>query len=134
MASIDPSVYSYLYRAIRNKRWYKNREVLSVAFRLRANEVSLSLLKSVHCSIERCSAELNECYGELILETAKVTSLGLEVVDDEQETEPYDENHANIVGIPVEPQTDEDLKSAWDLASALASIARLHYDRYGRFG
>lgn len=136
MPDTDSSLHPYLYRAIRKHRWYDraNRQVLSVAFENRlSDEGKLSVLKSVNCARELCNAGLNECYGEFVLETDSVQELGLGVLDDELGTEDYSENHASIVGIPVHPETDEDIKRAEDLRSGLADLSRLHYDRHGRY-
>ena len=136
MPETDSAKHPHLYRAIRKHRWYDkvNRQVLSVAFEYRASDQgTLSVLKSVNRSREHCYAGLNECYGEFVLATDRVKALGLEVLDDEPDAENYSENHASIIGIPVHPENDEELKRAEDLRTHLASLSTLNYDRYGRY-
>ncbi|MDQ2855147.1 MAG: hypothetical protein M3R68_02370 [Acidobacteriota bacterium] len=61
------------------------------------------------------------------METARVRKLGLGVVDDEPDAPDLSENHAEIIRIPT---TSEDKKRAEDLATDLAAVSTLHYDRH----
>lgn len=139
MPATDPSRHPRLYRSIMKKRWYDKttRDVLPIAFKLKPkDEGKLSVLKSVNCSPgtrEQCYAGLNECYGEFVLETARVITLGLEVHDDEPNAVDYSENHASIVGIPENPTTKEDVEQVNDFYAKLAELSRLHYDRLDHF-
>lgn len=135
MPDTDASQYPYIYRAIAKKGWYDvtNQVVTTAAFVYRPNEQELSVVKTVDCTRERCDARLNTCFGEFILETERVRGLGLAVLDDAPEADDYWENHASIMGIPVNPETKEETQRAEDLRTFLARLARLHYDRYERF-
>jgi len=57
----------------------------------------------------------------------------LTVVDDELDSADFSENHAEITNIPINPVTNEEKKRVEDLASDLAEISSLHYDRYDKF-
>lgn len=139
MPETDASLHPRLYRAIRKHRWYdkENRQVLPIAFELReSDEGKLSVLKSVNCSPggrENCYAGLGTCYGEFVLPTEGVRSLDLAVHDDDLDDPRYSENHANIVGVPEPPYTDDTLKQAEDLQAQLAELSSLHYDREHRY-
>jgi hypothetical protein len=139
MPATDSSRHPEIYRAILKKRWYDvpGRQVLPVAFHLKEkDEGKLSVLKSVNClpgGAKECTARMNECYGEFVLETTRVLSLGLGVHDDDPSDPQFSENHASIIGIPENPATDDEVRRRNDLYSRLAEMARLHYDRDGRY-
>ena len=90
-------------------------------------------MKAVGCSEGVCLAGLDLCSGEFVLETNRVRDVGLEVVDDEPDAFDFSENHAEIILIPLNPTTFEEKQRVEDLASELAELSRLHYDRYNRF-
>src|SRR2546428_12877583 len=105
MPETEPAKYPNIFRAIAKKHWYDadSRTISGFAFKLRSGETGLSVLKTVGCSPERCLAGLNQCFGEFLLETNSVQALGLSVVDDDPEVPDFDENHAEIIGIPIQP-------------------------------
>ena len=129
MPETDSAQYPNLFRAILKKRWYdvRSRRISSEAFKLRSQDTGLSVLKAVGCSPEICLAGQRDCFGEFVLETARVRELGLEVVDDEPDGPDFSENHAEITRIPT---TSEEKKRAEDLATDLAALSTLHHDRY----
>jgi hypothetical protein len=131
MPETDSAQHPNLYRAITKKRWYDatSRKVSSAAFILRSRETGLSVLKAVGCSREICHAGLGECFGEFVLQTIRVRDLGLAVVDDEPDALDFSENHAEITELPINPVTDEERRRAEDLATDLANLSSLHYDR-----
>jgi hypothetical protein len=135
MAEMDPAQFPRIYRAITRKSWYDatSRRVSHAAFILRSRDAGLSVLKAVGCSRDNCLATLDPCFGEFSLETNRVRDLGLLVVDDEPDAPDFSENHAEITNIPINPVTLEERKRAEDLASDLAEISTLHYDRYDKY-
>jgi hypothetical protein len=111
-----------LYRAIRDKRWFK---VKSAAFRLRGpteqnpdGERDLSLiLSTTNCTASFCEAGLvRYCGGEFVLETedalATASINGWQVEKDAP-------NHASILGLPM---YNADRQAIEDAATALADI------------
>src|SRR5215216_6184719 len=116
MPDTDAARHPHIYRAIAKRGWYDvtNQEVTTAAFLYRPGEQELSVVKTVNCTRERCDARLSTCFGEFILETEQVRGLGLDVRDDDPNAEDYWENHASIVGIPVNPETEEDTQRAED--------------------
>ena len=135
MPETDSAQNPNIFRAILKPRWYdvSSRRVSGEAFKLRSTDTGLSVLKAVGCSLGRCLAGLDPCLGEFVLDTDQVRDLGLRVVDDEPDALDHSENHAEITNIPFNPVTLEEKKRVEDLASALAEISRLHYDRYDKF-
>jgi len=135
MPDTDSSLHPHIYRAISKRGWYDviGQAVTTAAFEYRSGEQEISVVKTVNCTTERCDGRLNTCFGEFILETDRVRELGLRVEDDDPDMQAYWENHASILGIPVNPDTEEEAQRAEDLRTFLARIARLHYDRRGRF-
>jgi hypothetical protein len=131
MPDTDPVENPNIYRAISKKRWYVAAEqrVLSAAFLLRAGERGISVLKRDGCSVDVCRADLGTCEGEFILETQRVLALGLTLWDDEPDDPQFNENHAEILGLPPY----ENPKEAEDAATPLAAMARLHYDRHNNY-
>ncbi len=131
MPETDSAQYPNIFRAISKKRWYdgSSRRVSNEAYKLRPADTGLSFLKIVGCAQENCLARLNPCFGEFIIQTNRVIDLGLEVVDDDPEAPDFSENHAEIIGIPVNPMTLEEKKRVEDFASELAALSFLHYDR-----
>ena len=134
MPETDSAQYPRIYRAIAKKRWYdaSSRKVSSAAFVLRSGEAGLSVLKTVGCSREICLAGLR-CYREFVLETDRVRDLGLEVVDDEPNAPDFSQNHAEINQIPINPTTLEEIRRAEDLATDIADLSTVHYDRYDTY-
>lgn len=135
MPSTDAARYPQLYRAIKKKRVYDliTQTVLSGAFALNLDrETGVSLLKEVGCSVDECHGRFNTCFGEFVISLADIRALGLEVMDDELDAQPFDANHAEIIGIPL-GEDEADTLARENLYSALADLATLHYDRYGRF-
>src|SRR2546430_16472059 len=132
MSQTDPAKHTNIFRAIAKKRWYdaNSGTISSFAFKVRSRETGLSVLKAVGCSRADCLAGLNHCFGEFLLETNRVRALGLRVVDDEPEDPGFHENNAEIIGIPIEPATVEEKLRVEDLASDLAELSSLYYDRY----
>ena len=124
-----------IYRAILKRSWcdVRSGRVSSEAFKLREMESGLSVLKAGGCSTDICLAKLNQCFGEFVLQTASVKNLGLRVVDDDPNAPDFSENHAEIIGIPTNPTTLEEMKQVEDFASNLAAISVLYYDRYGKY-
>jgi len=135
MPQTDPTKHAIIFRAIARKGWYDatSGTVSGFAFKLRSRELGLSVLKAAGCSRENCLAGLNQCFGEFHLEMNRVRDLGLEVVDDNPDAADFSENHAEIVGIPIDPVTVEDKQRAEDLASDLADFSSLYYDRFGSY-
>jgi hypothetical protein len=132
MSDTDPVENPNIYRAISKRRWYvpAERRVLSIAFIRRPTEEGVSLLKRVDgCSPDNCLSNLGKCFGEFILETERILALGLRLVDDELDNPEFSPNHAEIRGLP--PPENE--KAAEDAATPLARMARLHYDRHGKY-
>jgi len=93
-----------VFRAIGYKRWIKDGEVAPDAFFLRPArddkkvELTLSMLTEANCSKEICFAGLNNCFGEIEIKVKSIEELGLEIVDDSEETNiPY---HASILNLP----------------------------------
>jgi hypothetical protein len=131
MPETDSAQYPNIFRAILKKRWYdvSSRRVSNEAFKLRSTDTGLSVLKIVGCAREICLADLNPCFGEFIVQTDRVIDLGLEVVDDDPKAPDFSENHAEIIGIPINSTTLEEKKRAEDFASELAALSSLHYDR-----
>lgn len=132
MPETDPVENPNIYRAISKRRWYvpRERRVLSIAFIRRPTDEGVSVLKRVDgCSRDNCLSNLRECFGEFILGTERVLALGLRILDDEPDNPGFSPNHAEIHGLP--PPEDE--KAAEDAATPLAQMARLHYDRHGKF-
>lgn len=68
-----------------------------------------------------------------MLETNRVRDLGLGVVDDEPDAPDFSPNHAEINQIPINPTTDEEKRRAEDLATELADLSTLYYDRYDSY-
>ena len=108
-------------------------KVSHAAFVLRMGETGLSVLKAVRCSREVCDAGQRVCFGEFVLETIQVRELGVRVVDDDPDAADFSENHAEIVDLPFSPATDEERRLAEDLATDLANLSSLHYDRYDNY-
>jgi hypothetical protein len=73
MPDVSPLEYPLLYRAIRSKWWIAQR---SAGFRLRLNEIGLSVILSAKCTKYVCDAEQNTCFGEFVLETLAVIKVG----------------------------------------------------------
>lgn len=135
MPETDPAQYPRIYRAVTKKRWYdaSSRRVSSAAFVLRSRDTGLSVLKSVACSREICLAGQRDCYGEFVLETNRVRGLGLGVVDDEPDAPGFSSIHAEINQIPINPTSLEEKRRAEDLATDLADLSTLFYDRYDSY-
>jgi hypothetical protein len=135
MPETDSARHPNIFRAILKKRWYdvSSRRVSSEAFKLRPSDTGLSVLKAVGCSRDECLAQLDPCFGEFVLDTNQVRDLGMMVVDDEPDAPGFSENHAEITNIPFDPLTLEEKKRVEDLASVLAEISSLHYDRYEKY-
>lgn len=135
MPETDSTQYPRIYRAVTKRRWYDvtSRRVVSAAFRLRSRDTGISVLKTVGCSQEKCLAGQRDCYGEFVLETNRVRSLGLGVVDDEADAPEFSPNHAEIKQIPINPTTFEEIRRAEDLATDLADLSTLYYDRYDSY-
>jgi hypothetical protein len=135
MPETDSAQHPAIFRAITKKRWYDaiERRVSSAAFVLRAQETGLSVLKTVGCSREICLARQRDCFGEFVLETNRVRDLGLRVIDDEPDALDFSENHAEITQIPINPTTLEEKRRVEDLATDLAELSALHYDRYDSY-
>lgn len=135
MPETDSTQYPHIYRAVTKKRWYddSSRRVLWLAFRLRPREISLSVLKTIGCSLEACLAGQRDCFGEFVLETNRVRGLGLGVIDDEPDAPDFSPSHAEINQIPINPTTDEEIRRAEDLATDLADLSSLYYDRYDSY-
>ena len=114
MPDTDPVENPNIYRAISKKRWYvvSEQRVLSAAFLRREGERGISVLKRDGCSVEVCRAGLGMCEGEFILETHQVLALGLTLWDDEPDDPQFNENHAEILGLPPY----ENLREAEDAA------------------
>ncbi len=101
-----------------------------MAFIRRQGEEGLSVLKDVQgCSREVCLAPLETCFGEFVLDTDRVLALNFSVSEDEPDDPTYNENHSEIQGVPPR----DDVLEAEHAATSLAAIARLHFDRKGRF-
>lgn len=135
MPDTDSTQHPNVFRAISKKRWYDggSQRVSSEAFKLRASETGLSVLKSVGCSPQVCHAGLDDCSGEFVLTTTRVTDLGLRVMDDQPNAHDYNENHAEITGLPIAPETLEGKQRVEDLAHDLAELSSLHYDRFSKY-
>jgi hypothetical protein len=135
MPETDSAQYPNIFRAILKRRWYdvSSRRVSSEAFKLRSTDTALSVLKAVGCSRDNCLAHLDPCYGEFVLETNRVRGLGPGLVDDDPEAPDFSENHAEITQIPINPTTDEERLRAEDLATDLANLSTLHYDRHNSY-
>jgi hypothetical protein len=135
MPETDSAQHPNIFRAILKRRWYdvSSRRVSSEAFKLRATETGLSVLKVVGCLRENCIAQLDPCFGEFVLDTNQVRGFGMTVIDDEPDAPDFSENHAEITSIPLDPVTLEEKKRAEDLASVLAEISSLHFDRYDKY-
>jgi hypothetical protein len=131
MPDTDPVENPNIYRAISKKRWYVAAEqrVLSAAFMLRDGERGISVLKRDGCSVDVCRAGLGTCEGEFILETQQILALGLTIGNDEPDAPQFNENHAEILGLPPH----ENPREAEDAATLLAARARLHYDRHNNY-
>ncbi len=67
------------------------------------------------------------------MQTERVRELGLRVVDDEPAARDFSENHAEITQIPINPMTVEEKQRAEDLATELAGLSSLHFDRYDSY-
>lgn len=133
MPPTDATRYPQLYRAIKKWRWYdaSTNTVLSAAFVLNlSRETGVSLVKEVGCSPDVCRGGLNTCFGEFVLAGESIKELGLGVMDDELNCEEYNENHAEITGIPLGPEDDLARENFY---SKLADLASLHYDREARY-
>src|SRR5215207_7197543 len=124
MPDTDAAQHPHIYRAIAKRGFYDatSQVVTTTAFLYRADEQELSVVKTVNCTTERCDARLRTCFGEIILETKWVRGIGLRVLDDDPEAPDYWENHASIVGIPVNPETEEEAQWAEDLRTFLARM------------
>jgi hypothetical protein len=135
MPDTDSAQHPNIFRAVTKKRWYDatSRRVSSWAFKLRSRDTGLSVLKAVGCSREICLAAQRDCFGEFVLETARVRDLGLAVVDDEPDAPDFSENHAEITRIPINPTTFDEKQRAEDLATELANLSTLHYDRHNSY-
>ena|SRR6266853_7026321 len=135
MPDTDSAQHPNIFRAITKKRWYNasSRRVSPWAFRLRSQDAGLSVLKAVGCSREICLAAQRDCFGEVVLQTERVRELGLRVVDDEPAARDFSENHAEITQIPINPMTVEEKQRAEDLATELAALSSLHFDRYDSY-
>jgi hypothetical protein len=136
MPPTDATRYPQLYRAIKKKRFYDliTQTVLSGAFALNLDrETGVSLLKDVGCSADECHGGFNTCFGEFGVGLKDIRALGLEVMDDEPNAPTFDANHAEIIGIPL-GEDEADTLARENLYSALADLATLYFDRYGRLG
>jgi hypothetical protein len=135
MPETDSAHHPRIYRAITRKSWYdaNSRRVSHAAFVLRSRDTGLSVLKAVGCSRDNCVASLDTCFGEFVLDINQVRDLGLMVVDDEPDSPDFSENRAEIIEIPINPVTDEEKLRAEDLATDLANLSTLHYDRYDNY-
>jgi hypothetical protein len=135
MPETESTKHPNVFRAIAKKRWYDgvSQRVSSEAFKLRTSETGLSVLKSVGCSPQICRAGLGDCFGEFVITTSRVADLGLRVTDDQPNSRDYDENHAEITGLPIAPETLEEKQRVEDLAHDLAELSSLHYDRFGKY-
>jgi hypothetical protein len=135
MPDTDAIQHPNVFRAISKKRWYdgSSQRVLPEAFKLRATETGLSVLKSVDCSQQVCLAGLVYCSGEFVLETIRVRDLGLRVIDDRPDAHDYNENHAEIMGLPINPETLKEKQRVEDLAHELAELSSLYYDRFAKY-
>ena len=94
-----------VYRAARSSGWLDktSNRVLPAAFVRRAplaDEAGLS----VNTSVEACGKGLSKIHGVISLHVGWVRNLGLDVISD-----PNDETHANIVGMP---RSEEDADKA----------------------
>ena len=116
-----------VFRAISYKRWISGDEVSPDAFMLRPlkndrpAEHDLSMLTRADCSKDVCFApQIKDCSGELVVEVGFIRSLGLEVIDDAEET--GIPNHASILKLPL---PEKDLLNARFLAGKLAKEAKI---------
>jgi hypothetical protein len=103
MSDFDSSQYPVIYRAISKKGAL---ELPHLAFFRRAGEEGLSVLLAVNCGLATCEANrcfgFNTCYGEYELSTERVQKLGLTIRLDSPDSPDYSENHAEIIGIPID--------------------------------
>lgn len=116
MPDFNSSQYPLLYRAISKRGWLED---LTAAFMRKPDEDGLSVLISVNCSVDICSANLNKCFGEYVLPSDGVERLGLTIKLDSPNDPFYSENHAEILGLPLR---DADPQMAEYLASLLADL------------
>lgn len=87
-----------VFRAIRSKPWIVDGIAATAAFKLRENDRGqLSILLEANCSNRICSARLNSCWGEILLDTEKVLKLGLDIKPDPL---PDILSHAVILNLP----------------------------------
>lgn len=115
-------------RIIAKKQWIDAKgRVLPEAYLLwRPGDAAtgLSVRRACLCTVEECRTKLSNGYGVDSLHTGHVTDMGLEV----WQNDPFDEDHAGIVGLPhwfdKDNLTMEEIKRAEDLASMLADHSR----------
>jgi hypothetical protein len=120
-----------VYRAIRASGWTnENNKVSPSAFKLRqSDEGKLSILLKANCAAKICSADLNSCYGEILLEITKIEELGLEI-----QPEPILPNipdHAVILNLPLPENFIEAEQMATLLSERVAAVQRKP-EKYGR--
>lgn len=120
-----------IYRAIRASSWTnENNEVSPTAFKLReSDEGKLSILLEANCEAKICSADLNGCYGEILLKIGKIEGLGLQV-----KAEPILPNipdHAVILNLPLPENFVESERMATLLVSIVEAVQRKP-EKYGK--
>ena len=120
-----------LYRAILRRAWFDPDDPASVKadafFRRRPEEKGgvrnpkdedgLSLFKALHIDPEACMAEFSRCYGIVSLHAGTLMDLGLELVDDNQDT-----RKVLVCNLPFENPNDA---LAEKLAGDVAKSARI---------
>lgn len=89
---------STVFRAIRSSTWIVDGKVSVTAFKLRETDNGkLSILLEANCLNRICSARLNSCWGEILLNSEKVFELGLDIESDPLPDILY---HAVILNLP----------------------------------
>jgi hypothetical protein len=96
-----------------------------MAFRLRPAETSLSVILSANCTRVVCDAGQRKCFGEFVLDTAKVASRW-QIRSDDPLDPTYSSNHANIFGLPLDGSDEVAIE---DTASDLADLITSTQDR-----
>lgn len=120
-----------IYRAIRASGWTnENNEASPAAFLLRASDKGkLSILLKANCVAKICLANLNGCYGEILLKISKVEELGLKIKP--EPILPHIPDHAVILNLPLPENFIEAERMATLLVSCVESIQRKP-EKYGQ--
>jgi hypothetical protein len=113
-----------VYRLLKSWSWVDrdNNQVAPAAFDLRPGETGVSVYRKDTCTLEEARAKLKKVKAVATLHVGRVRDLDalLDVKPDADDIQ-----HAEITGIPIAPETEDDLSKCAHLKWVLAQHARM---------